>query len=369
MIKNCKLGGVLRFLPRSGVSVIALVVAGLAFSEYPTGAMAEEFYQMDHAAIVVKNPAHAPLIAITKAGTRLVAVGEYGIILLSDDNGRSWRQANSPTQVLLTDVYFKSDKEGWAVGHYGVILHTIDGGETWTKVVDGLDIIKQLHGDAVQAQPDDALTPALMQRVDTAYTEAGPSKPVLAVGACDGGVLAAGQQDLAMREINGDWQEWTSKIDNTSFNNIYAIAPDGDKTLLAGENGMVLQSQNGCSQFKVINFPAQVTLFGILPLTPGDFFIYGLNGTLLQTTDDGETWRTYSIPPDQVLDSGTALHNGRVLIGAVNGRLYLSDPSLTKFELVTGLTLFEIAALTTAPNGNVVAVGATGVTVIPVSAL
>jgi hypothetical protein len=56
----------------------------------------------------------------------------------------------------------------------------------------------------VQVQPEDVLTPALMQHIDTAYTETGPSKPVLSVGACDGDVLAAGQQDLAM--LGDQWR-------------------------------------------------------------------------------------------------------------------------------------------------------------------
>ena len=39
--------------------------------------------------------AKAPLLAIAQAGTRLVAVGDYGVIVLSDDQGRTWRQATS----------------------------------------------------------------------------------------------------------------------------------------------------------------------------------------------------------------------------------------------------------------------------------
>ena len=37
----------------------------------------------------------APLLAIARAGSRLVAVGDYGVILLSDDAGATWRQAKS----------------------------------------------------------------------------------------------------------------------------------------------------------------------------------------------------------------------------------------------------------------------------------
>ena len=62
-------------------------------------------------------------LSVTRAGKRLVSVGERGLVLLSDDDGRSWRQARSvPVSVALTQVRFVSDTLGWAVGHSGVVL-------------------------------------------------------------------------------------------------------------------------------------------------------------------------------------------------------------------------------------------------------
>jgi len=65
------------------------------------------------------------LLAIAPAGQRLVAVGERGHILLSDDQGQTWSQAESvPTRSLLTGVCFGNDGQGVAVGHDEVILTT-----------------------------------------------------------------------------------------------------------------------------------------------------------------------------------------------------------------------------------------------------
>lgn len=61
---------------------------------------------------------------------RVVAVGSNGVILYSKD-GVEWIQAEVPTQVLLTTLFFIDDREGWAAGHDTLILHTTDGGETW----------------------------------------------------------------------------------------------------------------------------------------------------------------------------------------------------------------------------------------------
>ena len=74
------------------------------------------------------------LLDLAVAGSRLVAVGERGHVLLSDDQGASWRQAKSvPTRVMLTAVFFVDGEYGWAVGHDETILNSADGGETWTR--------------------------------------------------------------------------------------------------------------------------------------------------------------------------------------------------------------------------------------------
>src|SRR6187402_2479303 len=78
--------------------------------------------------------AQSLLLDLAVAGTRIVAVGERGHILLSDDQGATWRQAKSvPTRTMLTAVYFADAEYGWAVGHDETILNTLDGGETWTR--------------------------------------------------------------------------------------------------------------------------------------------------------------------------------------------------------------------------------------------
>jgi photosystem II stability/assembly factor-like uncharacterized protein len=79
------------------------------------------------------HASHAMLLASARAGARIVAVGDHGVVLLSDDNGKTFRQARTvPVDAALTGVSFVDARQGWAVGHWGVILHSEDGGETWT---------------------------------------------------------------------------------------------------------------------------------------------------------------------------------------------------------------------------------------------
>jgi photosystem II stability/assembly factor-like uncharacterized protein len=79
-------------------------------------------------AIESPKAAKGLMIDVVHAGKRLVAVGDRGHILYSDDQGSTWTQAKVPTRQLLTAVFFIDDKQGWAVGHDAQILSSSDGG-------------------------------------------------------------------------------------------------------------------------------------------------------------------------------------------------------------------------------------------------
>jgi photosystem II stability/assembly factor-like uncharacterized protein len=58
-------------------------------------------------------------------------VGEFGVILASDDGGLTWHQQKAPIESTLFGVHFTDPQHGWAVGIDAVIIHTEDGGQTW----------------------------------------------------------------------------------------------------------------------------------------------------------------------------------------------------------------------------------------------
>ena len=52
-------------------------------------------------------------LGLARAGSKLVSVGERGVILLSEDEGNSWTQAKSvPVSVTLTAVTFSDPLNG-----------------------------------------------------------------------------------------------------------------------------------------------------------------------------------------------------------------------------------------------------------------
>ena len=72
------------------------------------------------------------LLDATRSGQRIVAVGERGHVVFSDD-GANWKQAEHvPTRSTLTTVVGHGGRL-WAGGHDAVILTSGDGGETWSR--------------------------------------------------------------------------------------------------------------------------------------------------------------------------------------------------------------------------------------------
>lgn len=117
------------------LSLLPLVhLAALAACLALPGAQAQESNNAPRLvpAVRVAHAGTASLLGATRAGDRLVAVGDHGVVMLSDDGGQTWRQAQSvPVDSTLTSVSFTDARQGWAAGHWGVILHTEDGGESW----------------------------------------------------------------------------------------------------------------------------------------------------------------------------------------------------------------------------------------------
>ena len=61
-------------------------------------------------------------------------VGEFGVVLHSNDGGQTFHSQTSAAEATLFGVYFIDLQHGWAVGMESTMMVTSDGGETWTKI-------------------------------------------------------------------------------------------------------------------------------------------------------------------------------------------------------------------------------------------
>jgi hypothetical protein len=75
---------------------------------------------LERPAAVCRNAERSVLLDVARAGNRLVAVGERGIIIWPDDTGKSWHQAEVPASESLTAVDFPMVRKirAWADRQY-----------------------------------------------------------------------------------------------------------------------------------------------------------------------------------------------------------------------------------------------------------
>ncbi|WDQ16530.1 exo-alpha-sialidase [Rhodopirellula sp. P2] len=106
-------------------------------------------------------------VSVSPDGNVLVAVGDWGVIVRSEDAGRTWRNLASGVDLALCDVRFLNETRVVAVGggyepvtglSRGVAIASDDAGRTWHRV-DALEATK-LHRMAVRNSFDAEPLPA-----------------------------------------------------------------------------------------------------------------------------------------------------------------------------------------------------------------
>lgn len=265
---------------------------------------------LDRAAVVVRAPERAVLLGAALAGERIVAVGERGIVALSDDGARHWRQASVPTSVTLTAVRFADAKQGWAVGHGGTVLASEDGGERWTRRLDGRQAA-QIVLDAARASGD----ARAVQEAERLLAD-GPDKPLLDLLLLGGTrLLAVGAYGLALASEDGgrSWQSWMPRLPNPKGLHLYAARQRGQTLLLAGEQGLVLLSTDAGRSFRRVETPYKGSFFSAELLGEQDIVLAGLRGTALRSSDAGASWAAVAVPVPASITATAIGADGRLL--------------------------------------------------------
>jgi photosystem II stability/assembly factor-like uncharacterized protein len=264
-------------------------------------------------ALAVKAPQRTVLLAAALAGERIVAVGERGVVALSDDRGATWRQAPCPVSVTLTMVRFADAAHGVAVGHGGTVLTTSDAGATWTVRLDGRRLA-QLVKDAAKT--------AEAQKEAERLVADGPDKPFLDVLLWDAKrLLAVGAYGIAFHSADGGttWTPWMARLPNPKALHWYVARRAGDALLLAGEQGLVARSDDGGESFRLLPSPYKGSWFAGELNADGALLIAGLRGNVWRSADGGARWSQIVSPvPASIISTATAA-DGQLLLASQAG--------------------------------------------------
>ena len=312
---------------RSAIAGVLLLVTTLLLGGGSVSAQTP--LVLERPSVLSAKAVNAAMLAVTRAGDRLVAVGERGIVLLSDDSGRSWRQVVTPVRVSLTTVTFVGEKKGWAAGHLGVILHTEDGGQSWVKQLDGIQAAQLVLAAAEQraaAEPDPEKKEDLLASAQRLVKD-GPDKPFLDLCFLDAHTgFVVGAFNLIFRTTDGGvtWTPWRDRVDNPMELHFYGIQAAGKVIYIAGEQGLLLRSTDDGAHFAPLASPYEGSYFGLVTDPVGDVVIFGLRGNVYRTADEGQSWEHEKTGIAAALSAGTRLADGKLILVSQAGDLLVS---------------------------------------------
>ncbi len=339
---SSRAGAVAKVLPWPRFGQFVLLLASMVVAG---GVRAGESLQIP--AIRSALASKALLTDSARLSDRVVAVGAYGNIVYSKD-GKTWTQANVPSQVLLTTVFFVDDREGWAAGHDTLILHTTDGGENWMiqyeDVIPGGDLPKpildiyfadKLRGWAIGAfslmlvTEDGGAswktvgTDKLREQLEAADKE--PEPNFNAFQRLGDGFLIVGElgtllhYDPKLSAVDDDAEQ---AVDSEEEDDVEAA---GDAE---AENAAANPAN---SPWRVIESPYVGSFFGIRQLGSGELLAYGLRGHIFRSTDLGNTWTPIATGGVTTnINDVIEMDDGEVIIVGSGGTLFrLSAGSAT----------------------------------------
>jgi photosystem II stability/assembly factor-like uncharacterized protein len=268
---------------RLACATALLLSAGLAAPATVDPGKASEW------AVIARLAPKRLLLDVARSGERLLAVGERGHILVSNDSGGSWTQAKVPTRVLLTGVYMHDGQLAWAVGHDAVALRSRDGGVTWERV----------HSAPENERP----------LLDVWFKDAEQGLATSAYG-----------ELLATRDGGDSWQSRAVRDGDDFHLNQLAAASDG-ALYLAAEAGHLYRSDDVGETWVSLPSPYEGSFFGFLPLAEGPVLAFGLRGRLFSSADRGKTWTRIETATEATLLCGLQIGPGRFVVGGMEGTL------------------------------------------------
>ena len=308
-----------RFVSYSFCIVVAALVL-FAFSPRDDSEAASENFD-------VRRVQFNDLVAVNG---RLVAVGERGTIVVSENNGQAWRITHNDDEVpvTLTDITALSDDLLLAVGHDSVILRSEDGGLSWQLIMRDSETGEPFMGT---------------------WSEDGEN------------VFVYGSFGKFLVSTDAG-KTFTPQELDIFGEHLSAMAGDeSDVRIMVGEMGLVLRSLDGGDSWDKLEPFYQGSLFGVAHLNGSRWIAYGMRGHVFFSDNNGDSWTQVDIGSELPLYGHAVARDGKhmIIVGTAGVLVTLNDQG----ELVDVSNINGLGTLTSAlilPSGNVLAAGQRG---------
>lgn len=262
-----------------------------------------------------KAPTDLALLAVAQYEGGAIAVGQQGLVLLRDQEGK-WEEVSVDTDERLLNVSVNRDGKAVIVGAFGTLLASSDGGRNWNDIAPqwaDLAAAANVPADATGATAEPSMYDA--QVFD------------------DGVILIAGELAYVLRSEDGG--------ENWEFVNFA-------QALAEGEQGVA---------------SAAPTINDIHVRADGMGFAVGQSGTVYKTTDSGHNWAMLSTPLAEInLLSVASDGRGAVIAVGMRSAIFSEDDGESWQTLhALDLDINWYSAIQVAPDaGEMLAVGHSG---------
>lgn len=282
---------------------------------------------------------------LARQGERLIAVGEQGQILIADAVDGPWRSARIESQrgLTLAQVSFVDEQTALAVGHDGWILRSADRGDSWQEVAfggAGTDPLLGIDGPydgrlfaygafGLYTISDDL--GQTWQPRELVVDEPVAADPAQAAPAADPYADPFASFDAGSIGGSGHLNDMTQAAD--------------DSLVLVGERGTLLRSSDNGETWKRLPEIYSGSFFGVLSLPSKALLAFGMRGHVYRSEDFGTSWQESRVPTTTSLFSGVVAAPQRVVLAGAGNAVLVSDDDGRSFALATESARYSIADL------------------------
>ncbi|MGH7840270.1 MAG: WD40/YVTN/BNR-like repeat-containing protein [Candidatus Binataceae bacterium] len=244
-------------------------------------------------------------VAFAPDGANGWAVGDGGVIFHSDDRGSTWKLEESKQNSALLKIAAVNGQKACAAGEHGVVLCTTDGGATWNAYKFDQDII---FFDLAFTDPNNGWVVGEFSTT-LRTTDGGKSwslqtggkrdlssDPFFAIAfenASNGLILGLNGEDMTTADGGKTWKAGALAGQHHSF---YAATarPAGDsrELYIGGQDGIAARLVRG----EVL--PAQSATSNAitgLAFSPHLGLAVGMSGTIMRSEDGGQHWSAWNV--------------------------------------------------------------------------
>lgn len=280
--------------PALALAAVVLAAAIYSFAPRPNPPFPETVVRSDQLQVN----------GLARDGSRLIAVGEQGHIMLADSPKGPWTSAKvDPPRGSTFNQVLTVGGVALAVGHDAWIVRSTDRGANWKEVSFNKE----------------------------------QSDPLLGIaGPFDGKIYAFGAFGLFMSSSD-QGVTWVKEAHPAlADRHLNAMTRLNDGTLLvAGERGLLARSADAGQTWQALPEIYPGSFFGVLTLPGNGVITFGMRGNAFVSPDNGRTWQKSNVPEVVSLFAGAVNDRGEIMLAGASNAVFLSTDGGSSFRRVS----------------------------------